>query len=88
MYETVPVNACAARKLSNYYGSTSGKIGAIAFVAGLLPGAPAKVMAGLFGLKSVSDYFTTELISKCTRKYTKGARLNFADGSFIGCSAA
>lgn len=85
MYLDVKMNACATRVVYDKYGNSSGAQGVISFVAGLIPGWPARTVAVYFGARSVSDYFTSGNIKGCSKNFTRPITITYIDGNFSGC---
>lgn len=84
-YDIVTANPCAARKISDTYGTSSGVTGIVSFVAGWVPAWPAKAISGYFGIRSIADFFVGSQLSKCSKNFTKSIRLTNINGYFQGC---
>ncbi|MBF4564134.1 MULTISPECIES: hypothetical protein [unclassified Plantibacter] len=86
-YDAVTLNACSARILSDEYGASSGYTGVVGLITSWIPGIPAKTASGLFGVKSVSDFFVGNGLASCSNNFTTTVKVTFANGSFAGCEA-
>lgn len=85
-YDSVTMNACAARNLSDQYGNSSGYTGVVSFISGLIPTWPTRTISAYFGLSSMSSFFTGGQIASCTQNYTVAAKLVFANGTLMNCT--
>lgn len=86
VYQDVDMNACAARKASDEFSNSGGTAGVIGFITGLIPGQYARAAAALLAVKSISDYFVTRGMDKCSSNFTRDVRMSFIDGNFVDCS--